>query len=411
MNHMNSKAVIGLGAAALVAIGAAVVITQRQKPVSEATLPTAAAYALPSLRDHVNEVSSITLTGANDKVLATIEKSTDGWRVKEKNYSADTAKVRELLLKLADATLVEQKTANEKRYAELGVEDVKMSDAKGALVTLGGLAQPQQLIVGNANNRGEGTFVRRAVEAQSWLAKGNLTIDKNPANWLDKSIVDIPATRLKEVSLTQTDGRRLKLTKMLPSDANFAVADVPKGRELSGEFATNGIASMLSGLHFDDVFAASEAASPVDGKTIKGRYIAFDGTAVDVEGWKQGDKTYARFAVSFDRAAAEASIIADQARAKAEWDAQRSQKPAETKPVEGQAAEPAAMPVSPPAIADPARDREQRLAALDQSVAVLRARVGSRVFVLPAYKFENLEKTTEDVLKPVEAKKPVTKDK
>ena len=70
--------------------------------------------------------------------------------------------MREFLLKLSDATVLEQKTSNPKLYADLGVEDVKGKDAKGILVTLEGLKQPVKLIVGNFNGGGGGgTFVRR----------------------------------------------------------------------------------------------------------------------------------------------------------------------------------------------------------------------------------------------------------
>lgn len=410
MNHVNPKTLVGLGVATLVAIAAGAVITQRQKPASEAATPIAAPYVMPGLRDHLNDVGTITLTGANDKVLTTIEKGTDGWQVKEKNYPADAAKVRELLLKLADATLIEQKTANQHRYTELGVEAVKAPDAKGVLVALSGHMQPQQLIVGNVNSRhGAGTFVRRPGETQSWLAKGSLSIDKITANWLDKAVIDIPAAQLKEVSLVQPDGRRLKFGKAQPTDANFAIADVPKGRELSSDFATNGIASMLAGLQFEDVLTTSEVVPPADGKMIEGRYVSFDGIVVAVEGWKLGERHFARFDVSFDRAVAEVSIVADQAKAAANWHAPQAQK-TENEPADG-TAKPDTASAPPPGVVDPAADREQRMASADKIAVALHARLGGRVFVLPAYKFANLEKTIDDVLKPIEAKKPAVKTK
>src|SRR5215468_5343527 len=147
---MNTKTLYGLVAAALVALIAAWWITSSQKPVSESA--EQARTLLPGFRDQVNDVNAITFTGAEGKVLATLKRGSDGWTVADKGgYPADLAKLREFLLKLADATVLEQKTSNAKHYADLGVGDVKEKDAGGVLVTLDGAKQPVRLIVGNYN--------------------------------------------------------------------------------------------------------------------------------------------------------------------------------------------------------------------------------------------------------------------
>jgi len=57
------------------------------------------------------------------------------------------------------------------------------------------------------------------------------------------------------------------------------------------------------------------------------------------------------------------------------------------------------------AISYPAKDRQQRLAALDKEVAGLKQRFAGWTFVLPLNKFSNIDKSLDDLLKPVEAKK------
>src|SRR5438045_3094878 len=120
---MNAKTLYTLIGAAIVALLAAVFINSSKAPRSDVT--TQAQRLMPELHGHVNDVNTITLTGADNKVLATLKRGADGWTVAEKaNYPADVAKIREFLLKLDQATLIEQKTSNDKRYAELGVDDV-----------------------------------------------------------------------------------------------------------------------------------------------------------------------------------------------------------------------------------------------------------------------------------------------
>ena len=60
----------------------------------------------------------------------------------------------------------------------------------------------------------------------------------------------------------------------------------------------------------------------------------------------------------------------------------------------------AIAPEAPPAVRDPATDREQRLQALRSEVDQLNARFADRVFVLPGHKAANLNRDHEAYLKP-----------
>lgn len=412
MNHVNQKTVIGLGVATLIAIVAAVAINAGKAPSVETT--EASKPLLPDLREHLNDVKSVALVGAESKPIGTLEKSDKGWVLKEKNYPADAAKLREFLLKLSDAVLLEGKTDNEKRYADLGVEDVKNAGAKGVLVRIDGLAKPAAVILGNTSQKGGGTYVRRDGEKQSWLARGNLTLEKTATAWLDKALADIPATRVKEVVVIKPDGKALRVYKDAATDTNYKIADVPKGREASSEFVANGIGTTLAGLRFDDVLAAGEAAPPSDGKVHKAHFVTFDGIVVDLVGWKKDDKDYVQFSASFDEKLADASIQAAQAKAKADWDAaqkdaaDKAAKDAAAKPADAAAA-PAAdaakpAPVPPPAVSDPAKDREDRLAATQKELAELKARFDGWTYVLPTYKVAGFDKSMDDMLKPLDDK-------
>jgi len=413
---MNQKTLIGLVVAALVTIVIAIAINHSNKPRSESGgEEQTSTYLVPALRDHVNDVDKLVLIGAENKPIATLTRGTDGWSIAEKSgFAADTGKLREFLLKLADAKLIEQKTASKDKYTALGVEDVSDKDAKGVEIELGGLAQPVKLIVGTANARG-GTFVRRGGEAQSWLASGSLSIDKKPENWLRKDLVDVQANRVASVSIARDDGKNVEVARQTEGDANFKLADVPKGREAGSEFTVNGIAGTLGGLKFDDVVAA-EDARPGD-KPLKARYATFDGLVIDITAWEKDGKDYAQFIATTDPDQAAKHIAAEQEKAKADFDAQastqqKSATPAAGTSKEGDASKPAdananlaSAPAKPPEVADPAKDREQKLAALDKEAADLNARFKDWTYVLPAYKYANLNKSQDDLLKPLDEKK------
>jgi len=408
---MNAKTLYALIAAAVVALLAAWWINSSHAPVDESAAQNKALF--PGLREQLNDITAITLTSADNQVLATLKHGSEGWSIEQRSgYPADLPKLREFLLKLSDATVLEQKTSNPKLYADLGVEDVKGKDAKGILVTLEGLKQPVKLIVGNFNGGGGGgTFVRRDGEAQTLLIKGNITVEKTIAAWERHELTDIAANRLKQVTIANPEGKSLKIYKDQPGDANFKVADVPKGREVSSDFVANAVGATLSGLRSEDVFSAKEMPAP--DKVYKVNYAAFDGLNLGMVAWVKDGKDYAQLTASLDQVAAAVHISAEQTKAQAEYEAalQANKKGAEAeKPAADAAAKPAAEVAKPLAVSDAAKDRDERLKLLNDEVTALNKTFSGWTFVLPSFKFTNIDKTVDDMLKPLEQKKPDAKD-
>ena len=379
---MNQKTLIGLALAAVLGFVLAFVVGHFDKPRTDVAGGQGEMSLVPSLRDHVNEIDRVVVTGAGGKPIATMTRGANGWSIAEKNgFGVDTGKLREFLLKLADAKLVEQKTSNKEKYATLGVEDVAAADAKSVEVELGGLKQPVKVIVGNANARG-GTFVRRAGEAESWLASGSISVDKKVENWLRKDVADVAAARVASVTITRPDGKVVRIAKDSEGDTSFKLADVPKGREPASEFTINGIAGTLAGLRFDDVVPAAEAAPPE--KPLDARFATFDGLVVDVVAWEKDGKNYARLTASEDKDRATSHAAAEQAKPKSE-------------------------PENAEAKSDAPKPADDEVAAIGKEAAELDQRAKGWTFVLPAYKYANLNKSIDELLKPPEEKKPDAK--
>ena len=395
---MKTKTLYILIGAAIIAIVIAFAMNRASAP--KVDVADRAQPVVPGLKEHLNDVSGLTFVGAGDKTLFTLRREKDGWSVVEKsNYPVDLTKLREYLLKLSQATVLEEKTSNPKRYAELGVDDVKDASATGVRIDIAGLAQPTKLIVGNFNGAGGGgTFVRKDGDAQSWLAAGNLTVAKNIGDWEKRDLADIAASRIGSVTLTSADGKTWKAFKDQPGDANLKVADVPKGREVSSDYAANSVGTVLSNLHADDVMPAKDAPPPE--KAAKAHYAMFDGLTIDATTWQKDNKDYAQFAASLDTAAANAEIDRAQSKAKSDYDAIAAAKPHDDKAAAAQAEAP-----KPLAVSDPAKDRQQKLDALNAEVAALKKTFDGWTFVLPTYKYTDMTKTIDDTLKPLETKK------
>jgi len=402
---MNTKTLSTLAVATVIALGAAIWINLSNAPISEES--TKDKPLLPGLRDDLNKVDAFTLSGAGGKALVTLKRSGEGWQVAERSgYAADIGKLREYLYRLADAKVLDTKTASPKRYAELGVEDPIDPKAQSALVALGGVQDLPKLIVGLYNGQGGGgTFVRREGEVQSLLASGTLLAEKDPAAWIRKDLIDIDAAKVKQVTLIGADGKILRVYKEQPGDANFRIADLPKGREPASDFVANGMGSGLSNLRADDVAVAKDAPAPE--KPFKARYLGFDGRVVDVTAWETEGKARVQFAASNDAAQLDAGIAAAQARDKATYEtaaAAAKLKVVEAKGDDAAIAKAEADVAKPASLVDQAKDRAERIAAANKAADDLNRKLQGWTYTVPQYAFQNFHKNIDELLKPLETK-------
>ena len=366
------------------------------------------AKLIPELKSEVNAVQQLRIVGPGDQTLVTLKKGESTWTVLEKDgYEADLDKVREYLLRLADASLIESKTANPELYERLGVGDVAGSDAKGLRIELEGMKKPVKLIVGNFNGQGgPSTFVRRNDEAKSWLVKGSLVPEKLAANWVQKALSDIPSSRIQRVEITW-NGKKVVARKDTAADANYQIDDVPKGRELNTAFEGNGPASVLAGLRFEDVRKADPESLNATTATVSTRLQTFDGVVVTAISAYIGDKTWVEYSATLDPVIAEASILVSQAQAAKDYEAskQAAQEAAAQAAADAQKkdVEVAAAPEQPLAMTDPAKDKTERMQALQDEVSALNLRFKGWQFVLPPYTYSNMSRKMEELLKPEKA--------
>ena len=370
---MTSRRLLILAIAAIVAIGAGVWLAGREG----STGSSAGAGALyPELKEHLNSVSAVNLYKAGDARVVELKKQGDDWTVSDRdNYPADDAKVRKLLVAIADAKVYEQKTSNPAAYATLGVEDTKAKSATSLRIELVGAPKPVNLIVGKQGVGARSNYVRRAGEPQSWLINATIDTSATPEAWLRKDIIDVGADRMQSATVETKGAKPYTAAKATRADANFNVDGLPKGKSLSAPTAPNSAASALVSLSLSDVRAASafQSTPPAAHATFK----TFDGLLVDVDGWVQDNKHYVALRPSFDAAQAERFKVAT---APAE-----DKKPEEKK---GEAA-PATKPEEPPKPAAPNVPEDAKKAA---------TKLSGWVYEIPDYKYEALFKPLDQLL-------------
>lgn len=210
---------------------------------------------LAGLMNNINDVNRLVISsGGNDEQV--IANDGSGWRVEGRDYPADVAKVREVLLTFAHASVLEEKTSNPDRYALLGVQDPgEGSDSIG--VTIAGDDTTYSLIVGNVNQTSY-RYVRLDSEATSLLIDRNPELPDDASGWLDSQLIDVPTADVREVVITHADGEVLRVARPDAETMDFDAADIPEGRELSYPTVANSIGGALNNLELEDVRAASD---------------------------------------------------------------------------------------------------------------------------------------------------------
>jgi hypothetical protein len=311
----------------------------------------------PGLKAQLNEVSGILVRGPGNQLVATLRRSDERWIVAERNYPADVGMIRANLLALAEARIVEEKTSTPELYDRLGVEDIALATARGLQLEISGMPTPVRLIIGEAaGGSGDMSYVRRAGEAQSWLVSGRFTPGKTTGEWLDRQLLDIPAARIQAVSIVQPGIPTLRLTKSARGEADFSVADIPAGRELSYPGVGNSLGGLLSGLQLDDVHGR-EALGADPGKPVVARFACFDGLIIEASAWRTPDGTRLSFLASAD-----------------EEQAKRH-----------------AGPDGP------------GIEAVREEAEAINARLGGRIYTLPGHKTEQFTRRLQDLLAPAVA--------
>jgi len=311
---MQQRGLILLTAATLALIVLAIIaIASGDRGVSRAA---PGERAFPTLANKLGDVGSVGLK--RNALSLTFVRDGDDWLVAEKgNYPAAAGKVRQIVLAMADAVLVEPKTQKTEFYPRLDVEDP--GSGKSTLVTLkdkSGTTLAEMIIGKRRYDRlGTGTdgiYVRKLGDTQAWLARGALEFSDQLSSWLDRRILDIPEKQIAKAILIQPDGTKLVISRAKPED-KFTVEDTPADAKFKSETTTSEPAMALESLDLDDVRPSTEMPVP-EKDVVAASFTTFDGLTVDVRLLDKDDMHWvALSAVGSGAAEAEAKAVNDKA--------------------------------------------------------------------------------------------------
>ena len=334
---------------------------------------------LPDLAGRLDALERVRVVTAGGVDAVSLRRDGDRWVVEQQDdYPADVALLREALVALAEATVVEEKTANPDFYSRLGVESVALDTAAGTAVRLEAEGDALPLVILGGES-GSGRFARLDDAATSVLIDTNPEFATEAAQWLVPDLLDVRSERVSRVTITHADGETVSIAKASPDESTFAVLAIPEGRELQYASVANVTGNALRELRLE----AARAATDTPDATVTSEYRTFDGLVVTIRGFAIDDEEWIGIEAGFEPATA-ADDEADAAAAVAAGDAESG--PAGDTQNDGNEGDEAAAAEAP--AADAARDEAD----------AINARLAGWLFRVPSHIYSQMTRRMEDLL-------------
>ena len=224
----------------------------------------------------------------------TLEKRGENWVAADRGaYPVRASAVANLLTSLGAMRLAERKTSKPVLYAEIGVEDYKTGAGSTALAFhYADGASAGGVLIGKRSNSASfdqtgATFVRRAGEAQAWLAQGAPLLPREFSEWFVE-LPAVPATEVQGVAISE--GGRVVFEARKSAEGLYARADALE--PAANDTAVKRVAQALVGTGFEDV-------RPVSAITNVRRNVRLDlgaGKHIDVLVGEGAGQIYVSFA-------------------------------------------------------------------------------------------------------------------
>ncbi|QOC21309.1 DUF4340 domain-containing protein [Wenzhouxiangella sp. AB-CW3] len=263
---------------------------------------------LPDLRTQVNEIDALEIIGPDGEYVARLHRDAEHWRVRERDgFRADFALIQSLLRDLLEARRVDERTSNPEWYPRLGVADPG-EGGEGVLIRFPGTGLPD-VIIGIQDQSGTGRFARLGNEDRSWLIDRDPEVPADLRDWLERAVMDIPASELAEITLRHDDGDTVRLRSTDTEDRRWVLLNVPEDQEVRPEWYVSEPATSLTAFEFEDV---RRHESLPDGAT-RALFRTVDGLNFLASLFEDESGQWVHFSVSAETAALEPDEADDEA--------------------------------------------------------------------------------------------------
>jgi hypothetical protein len=247
---------------------------------------------LPGLAAQETKITGLTITVPGNTVAVRLRRRDGQWRVVEREeWLADPVRVDALLGSLSSLRGAEPKTDDPALYARLGLAPVAIADGRGIELRIDGPDVSRRLLIGIDHPGSGHTYVRVDGKARTWLADRALALPREPGDWLEHSLVELPLLRIAAVEVASNDAPRFVVERHVHG---FAMATGGATLPAAPERA-EALLGLLAPLVLRDL--ARDDGSPPE-RTL--HYRAVDGLVVTLQAWRRDGRIWLRLSGSVD---------------------------------------------------------------------------------------------------------------
>ncbi len=256
-------------------------------------------YLIPELQNKINDVTTVNLS--NDKQKVTLTKENGVWQIAEHDsYFADANKVAALLMELRTLKLKQMKTNNPDNYSKLG-----LGTGASQVVLKNDHGEFANVSIGNTAHHGQGTYVRRSEEKQSWLVDGETNIIIDNKEWIVTTIINVDSSQIKSINYTPANSPTFEINKATPADQNFLLKNIPENMQLKADTDLALIANGLQKFTIDSAEVKTEL--PPETKTMTVNYQLFSGMNYQLDLYNYNEKN--RLTITIDNEDSDSGFV------------------------------------------------------------------------------------------------------
>ncbi|MEP1447082.1 MAG: DUF4340 domain-containing protein [Paraglaciecola sp.] len=240
---------------AILAVG--LVVWLKQIP-SKTTLESRLLFE--DLQKFANQVDSVEIKNAQG-VLFSAKKLGDKWLATldplQPVYPISQHKLAVFVETMMRAKLVEAKTNQPKNFARLGLQSIESQDSMATLVNFKADGRSWKVLVGSKVTLGEGNYVLKSGESQSWRTDKTIELPIDKFSWLKQPILPFAEQDIRSVS--RIDSLEWQIVRT--SDGKLELTDLPEDRALQYDSILNSVVSNLTSLNFESLQVADNKFS------------------------------------------------------------------------------------------------------------------------------------------------------
>jgi hypothetical protein len=253
---MKPTSFAALALVTVLALMAAIATYTAQNRWAQAKVSGASLF--PSLAAQADRITKIELSQGGKAV--TLARDNERWLLADRGgYPAKPDAVRALLVKVAQAELVEGKTRNKDRYGVLELEDpgkdaksrlLRLIDDKGGVIAETIIGKRRYDAFGSSKS---GTYVRKPGDIQTWLSNADLDVSVAVRDWVKPGLLDLSSNKIAKLTVEIPGEEPLVVTRDAADANKHALTGIPEGKKLKEGAGIDSIVRAAGTIDLEDV--------------------------------------------------------------------------------------------------------------------------------------------------------------